>query len=108
MPIAAQMPALNRFRFNLFIILFNIFTFHLVSFYYLVGKKKEPGIFVPGSVCASFLKLMLEYCYLRKTGTPSPMRESRNPRGANDANNACCPHFDFYFLTRMPYYTTDK
>jgi hypothetical protein len=45
MPIAAQMPGPNRFRFTLFIILLNIFTFYLVLFLYSGRKKKEPGIF---------------------------------------------------------------
>jgi hypothetical protein len=59
--------------------------------------------------CAlTVLRVILEFFYLRQTGTPSRGRESMNPRGANNFNDACCPHFDFCFLTRMPYYTTDK
>ena len=108
MPIAAQMPGPNRFRFTLFIILFNTFTFCLNRISILCGKRKSPGYLFRAQCALAVLILILEFFYLRKTGTPSRGRESRKPRGTIDFNAACCPHFDFYFLTRMPYYTTDK
>ena len=58
MPIAAQMPGPNRFRFTLFITLLNVFTFISLRFI-LSGKRKSPGCLFRAQCALTVLRLIL-------------------------------------------------